>query len=111
LNHVDKKVSSKCDKNHHDNKYNTKNNKPVTMTTDIETIEKQQRNQPSNEGLYFRSVRQQIIFHTDPNRIGGVWLMVNMFSFSVVDRGFKPSSGQTKDYKLEYFASPLSSQH
>lgn len=100
LNHVDKKVSSKCDKNHHDNKYNTKNNKPVTMTTDIETIEKQQRNQPSNEGLYFRSVRQQIIFHTDPNRIGGVWLMVNMFSFSVVDRGFKPSSGQTKDYKL-----------
>ena len=50
LNHVDKKVSSKCDKNHHDNKYNTKNNKPVTMTTDIETIEKQQRNQPSNEG-------------------------------------------------------------
>ena len=32
------------------------------------------------------------------NRIGGV--MVSVFASSVVDRGFEPRSGQTKDYKI-----------
>jgi hypothetical protein len=32
------------------------------------------------------------------NRIGGV--MVSMLALSTVDRGFKPWSGQTKDYKI-----------
>ena len=31
------------------------------------------------------------------NRIGGV--MVSVLTLSAVDRGFKPLSGQTKDYK------------
>ena len=33
-----------------------------------------------------------------PNRIGGV--MVSLLALSVVDRGFEPRSGQTKDYKI-----------
>ena len=32
------------------------------------------------------------------NRIGGV--MVSVLASSAVDRGFEPSSGQTKDYKI-----------
>ena len=32
------------------------------------------------------------------NQVGDI--MVSVFAFSVVDRGFKPSSGQTKDYKV-----------
>jgi hypothetical protein len=32
------------------------------------------------------------------NRIGGV--MVSMLASSVVDRGFEPQSGQTKDYEI-----------
>ena len=32
------------------------------------------------------------------NRIGGV--MVSMLASSVVDNGFEPRSGQTKDYKI-----------
>jgi hypothetical protein len=32
------------------------------------------------------------------NHIGGV--MVSVLTSSVVDRGFKPRSGQTKDYKI-----------
>ena len=32
------------------------------------------------------------------NRIGGV--MVSMLALSVVDHGFKPWSGQTKDYQI-----------
>jgi hypothetical protein len=32
------------------------------------------------------------------NRIGGV--MVSVLASSVVDRGFEPGSGQTKDYKI-----------
>ena len=32
------------------------------------------------------------------NRIGGV--MVSVLALSVVDRGFEPRSGQTKDYKI-----------
>ena len=43
-------------------------------------------------------------------RIGGV--MVSVLASSVVDRGFKPWSGQTKDYKILVFvASALSTQH
>ena len=33
------------------------------------------------------------------NRIGGV--MVNVFVASVMNRGFEPRSGQTKDYKID----------
>ena len=32
------------------------------------------------------------------NRIGGV--MVSVLTWSAVDRGFEPRSGQTKDYKI-----------
>ena len=32
------------------------------------------------------------------NRMGGV--MISMLVSSVVDRGFEPRSGQTKDYKI-----------
>ena len=32
------------------------------------------------------------------DRISGI--MVSMFTSSVVDRGFEPRSGQTKDYKI-----------
>jgi len=41
------------------------------------------------------------------NHIGGV--MVRLYASSVVDRGFEPRSGQTKDYKM--CTSPLSTQH
>jgi hypothetical protein len=37
-----------------------------------------------------------------PNRIGGV--MVGIHSSNVVDRGFEPRWGQTKDYKICYFS-------
>jgi hypothetical protein len=33
------------------------------------------------------------------NRIGGV--IVSVFTSSAVDRGFKPCSGHTKDYKID----------
>ena len=36
--------------------------------------------------------------HVEKSRIGGV--MVSVLSSSVVDRGFEPRSGQTKDYKI-----------
>ena len=42
------------------------------------------------------------------NHIGGV--MVNVFASNVVDRGFEPRSGQTKDYEIG-ISSPLSNQH
>ena len=39
-------------------------------------------------------------------------VMVSVLASSVVDRGFEPKSGQTKDYiKLVCVASPLSMQH
>ena len=36
--------------------------------------------------------------HLSVNRIGGV--MVSVLASSVVDRGFEPRSGQTKDYQI-----------
>jgi hypothetical protein len=39
-----------------------------------------------------------IQFQTYFHRIGGV--MVSVLTSSTVDRGFKPRSGQTKDYKI-----------
>ena len=43
------------------------------------------------------------------NRIGGV--MVSVLDSSAVYRGFKPRSGQTKDYQLVFVVSALSTQH
>ena len=44
------------------------------------------------------------------NRIGGV--MISVLASSVVDRGFEPRSGQTKDYEINIFvASLISTQH
>jgi hypothetical protein len=43
------------------------------------------------------------------NRIGGV--MVRVFASIAVDRGFEPRSGHTKDYKLIFVASLVSTQH
>ena len=37
-------------------------------------------------------------FRFGENRIGGA--MVSMPTSSVIDRGFKPQSGQTKDYEI-----------
>jgi hypothetical protein len=42
------------------------------------------------------------------NHISGA--MVSVLSSSMVDRGFEPRSGQTKDYELIFVASPLSTQ-
>jgi hypothetical protein len=44
--------------------------------------------------------QQLIIFRllSTPNRIGGV--MVSVLASSVVDQGFEPRAGQTKDYKI-----------
>ena len=39
------------------------------------------------------------IFLHKHNRIGGV--MVSVIASSMVDRGFEPRSGQTKDYKID----------
>ena len=41
---------------------------------------------------------QTIVITDKRNCISGV--MVNMLTLSVVDPGFKPRSGQTKDYKI-----------
>ena len=38
-------------------------------------------------------------------------IMVSVLASCVVDRGFEPQSGQTKDYKIGIVASPLSMQH
>ena len=37
--------------------------------------------------------------------------MVSVLASSAVGRGFEPQLGQTKDYKLVFVASPLSTQH
>jgi hypothetical protein len=37
--------------------------------------------------------------------------MVSVLASSTVDRGFEPRSGQTNDYQIGIFASPLSTQH
>ena len=37
--------------------------------------------------------------------------MVSVLASSVVDRGFEPRSGQTKDYKTVFVASALSTHH
>jgi hypothetical protein len=43
-------------------------------------------------------------------RLGGA--MVSVFALSMVDRGFEPRTGQTKDFKKNVFVvSPLSTQH
>ena len=51
-------------------------------------------------------VYQLTVIFSFVNRIGGV-----MITSSAEDRGFEPRSGQTKDYKLVFVASPLSTQH
>ena len=43
------------------------------------------------------------------NHIDGV--MVSVFASSAVDRGFEHRSGQTKDFKIGFVASLLSTQH
>jgi hypothetical protein len=42
------------------------------------------------------------VFHLTVDDIGGV--MTSVLTSSTVDRGFEPSSGQTKDYKLVFAA-------
>jgi hypothetical protein len=49
-----------------------------------------------------------IMFHHQ-NNIGGV--MVSVLASSAVDRWFEPRSGQTKDYNIFIFASPLGTQY
>ena len=45
----------------------------------------------------------------DRGFIGSV--MVSVLASSAVGHGFEPQSGQTKDYKLVFFGSPLNTQH
>ena len=40
------------------------------------------------------------------NRMGGV--IVTVLASNLVDRGFEPGSGQTKDYEIVFVDSPLS---
>ena len=50
------------------------------------------------------SIHKKILIlghHNLPNGIGGV--MVSVLASSVVDRGFEPQSGQTKDYKIDIY--------
>ena len=44
-----------------------------------------------------------------PHSTGGV--MVSVLASSVVDRRFEPRSGQAKDYKIVFDASPLSTHN
>jgi hypothetical protein len=37
--------------------------------------------------------------------------MVSVLASSVVDRGFEQRLGETKDYKIGFVASPLSTHH
>ena len=53
-------------------------------------------------------IHSRCIYNFLCNRLGGV--MVRRLASSVVDRGFEPRSGQTKDYKMVFVASPLSTQ-
>ena len=52
------------------------------------------------------------MYHLPPQGkklISGV--MVSVLTFNVVDRGFEPRSGQTKEYKIVFSASELSMQY
>ena len=42
---------------------------------------------------------------------GSAPVMVRVLASSAVDRGFEARSGQSKDFKLVFVASPLSTQH
>ena len=42
---------------------------------------------------------------------GSAPVMVSVLASSAVDRGFEARSGQSKDFKLVFVASPLSTQH
>jgi hypothetical protein len=44
------------------------------------------------------NLQSSFIHYVKVNRIGGV--MVSVLASSAVDHGFKPRSGQTKDYKI-----------
>ena len=48
--------------------------------------------------ISFWWIALKYVAHNNQNRIGGV--MVSVLAWSVVDREFKPQSGQTKDYKI-----------
>ena len=51
-----------------------------------------------DEYITHESFSFKIILRSPWNRIGGV--MVSVLASSVVDRGFDPRSGQTKDYNI-----------
>ena len=48
--------------------------------------------------LKFTRLNSNHILSITANRIGGI--MVSVLASSAVDRGFKPQSGQTKDYEI-----------
>ena len=56
----------------------------------------------------FTSVDTRYIYDQVLNLIDVV--MVSVLASSAVDRGFEPRSGQTKNKKLVFVASPLSTQ-
>ena len=51
------------------------------------------------EVLRFRSIREKKTFHRKGKRIDSV-VMDSVIISTVVDRGFEPRPGQTKDYKM-----------
>jgi hypothetical protein len=84
-----------------------KNKKILTLKTGEKGADPRWSRDPSNNT--YTGIFISFLF-IQQNRIGGV--MVSVLTSSVVDRGFEPRSGQTKDYEINIFvASPLSTQH
>jgi len=59
--------------------------------------------------LFYQYVPLYLIYILNTYCISGV--MVSVFEASVVDRAFGARSGQTKDKKKVFVASPLSTHH
>jgi len=53
--------------------------------------------------------RQIALTPNEQYRIGGA--IFSVLDSNAVDRGFEPRSGQTKNYKVPFVASPLCMQH
>ena len=86
--------------------YFLKNKTVLTLKTGEKGTDPKWSRHPTNTytGIFISFLFSQ------QNPIGGV--MVSVLASSVVDRGFEPRSGQTKDYEINVFvASPLSTQH
>ena len=84
------------------NKNKTKQNKKTSKKNNKRTNKKEEQNK-TNKIQKNRNANEHImwIFLVSMNRIGDV--MDTVLASSVIDRGFEPLSGQTKDYKIGMF--------